>query len=147
MKDGRKRIENEVKKMAIIYSVEINDPIEKNVKGNPYIYFTSINEALQDALYSVEKLEELYGVEFIFTEDEPIEAGNKERSLQILKGYVEGVYEPLTIQLNIEEYHMKKELAEPNMPTSNLSEHQMTFISELESLLNRADEDDGLFYQ
>lgn len=147
VKDERKRKENEVCKMAIVYSVEIGDPIEKNIKGNPHIYFTSINEALQDALYSVEKLEELYGLEFIFSENEPIEAGNKERSLQILKGYVAGVNEPLTIQLNIEEYHMKKELTEPNIPTSNLSEHQMTFISELEGLLNRADEDDGLFYQ
>jgi hypothetical protein len=132
--------------MAIVFSVEIGDPIEKVVKGNPKTYFTTILDALTDALYTVEKLEATYGKEFVFSEKEPIIKGSKDNSLQIWRGYVDGVTEPLYIQLNIEENDQQKALGIPNIPSTKLTEDQVLFISELENLLIQADDDDCLFY-
>jgi hypothetical protein len=132
--------------MAIVYSVEVGDPINQVVMGNPKTYFDSIFDALSDGLYIVEGLEKRYGKEIIFSEKEPIIKGSKENSLHIWRGFLEGVAEPLYVQLNIEELDKEKELAIPNTPNTKLNEDQILFITELETLLNRADDDDGLFY-
>ncbi|OAS82849.1 MULTISPECIES: hypothetical protein [Metabacillus] len=132
--------------MAIVYSVEVGDPINQVVMGNPKTYFDSIFDALSDGLYIVEGLEKRYGKEIVFLEKEPIIKGSKENSLHIWRGFLEGVAEPLYVQLNIEELDKEKELAIPNTPNTKLNDDQMLFITELETLLNRADEDDGLFY-
>ncbi|WP_338785988.1 hypothetical protein [Metabacillus sp. FJAT-53654] len=131
--------------MAIVYSVEVGDPINQVVMGNPKTYFDSIFDALSDGLYIVEGLEKRYGKEIVFLEKEPIIKGSKENSLHIWRGFLEGVAEPLYVQLNIEELDKEKELAIPNTPNTKLNDDQMLFITELETLLNRADEDDGLF--
>jgi hypothetical protein len=132
--------------MTIVYSVEVGDPIENSVKRNPNTYFNTISDALTDALYLVERLEKIHGKEFVFSEKEPIIKGSKENSLHIWRGYVDGITEPLYIQLNIEEHDEHKQLAIPNRPSSKLSENQMIFVSELEIILNQADNDDRLFY-
>lgn len=132
--------------MAIVYSVEVGDPINQVVMGNPKTYFDSIFDALSDGLYIVEGLEKRYGKEIVFSEKEPIIKGSKENSLHIWRGFLEGVAEPLYVQLNIEELDKEKELAIPNTPNTKLNDDQMLFITELETLLNRADDDDGLFY-
>jgi hypothetical protein len=132
--------------MAIVYSVEVGDPINQVVMENPKTYFDSIFDALSDGLYIVEGLEKRYGKEIVFLEKEPIIKGSKENSLHIWRGFLEGVAEPLYVQLNIEELDKEKELAIPNTPNTKLNDDQMLFITELETLLNRADEDDGLFY-
>jgi hypothetical protein len=132
--------------MAIVYSVEVGDPINQVVMGNPKTYFDSIFDALSDGLSIVEGLEKIYGKEIVFSEKEPIIKGSKENSLHIWRGFLEGVAEPLYVQLNIEQLDKDKELAIPNTPNTKLNEDQILFISELETLLNQADDDDGLFY-
>jgi len=69
--------------MPIVYSVEVGDPINKVVLGNPKTYFKTILDALTDGLYIVERFEEMHGKEIVFSEKEPIIKGTKENSLHI----------------------------------------------------------------
>ncbi|WP_299090021.1 hypothetical protein [uncultured Metabacillus sp.] len=131
--------------MSIYYSVEVGDPIQNVVIENTNTYFNSIYDALTDGLHKVERLEEIHGKEITFSEKEPITKGTKEHSLHIWRGYLDGVTEPFYVQLNIEQEDNGKIIANPNIPTTKLNNDQMTFISELEGLLNRANEDGGLF--
>ncbi|MBO1514361.1 hypothetical protein [Metabacillus bambusae] len=108
--------------MAIVYSVEVGDPINQVVMGNPKTYFDSIFDALSDGLSIVEGLEKRYGKEIVFSEKEPIIKGSKENSLHIWRGFLEGVAEPLYVQLNIEERDKDKELAIPKTPNTKLNE-------------------------
>lgn len=131
--------------MSIVYTVEVSDPIRGLVMGSPTSFYPTIFEALSYGLYIVEEFEQLHGKEIIFSESEPITQGDKENSLQIWKGYIDGVSEPLYVQLNIEKHDGKTPLAVAEIPSAKLTDEQIVFMAELEGLLQAADDNQDLF--